>query len=275
MYVIVHQGGALRGAFGAHVIASLMMKRRPDLVLGNSIGAVNGSVAASGRFGALREFWLSVDGKNIIDGISGFLRPSLFGGKGGLLSLAPLRAKLEKYVTLEGLQVPFGAGVVSKRTFEYITLLSDEMKTDEDLVDAIEGSSAIAFIMEPVTIDYQDQQVTVCDAGHRHSIPMIPAHLLPSVTEVDVILCNPIEPQPTEVRKTDGIFDAFAWLLQAMSVTTQAADLNVYYDMAKSGVRVRIFAPPCNLGNMLDTDSATIRRRWYHGGVAAENPVIL
>lgn len=275
MYVIVHQGGALRGAFGAHVIASLMMRRRPDLVLGNSIGAVNGSVAASGRFGALRDFWLSVDGKNIIDGISGFLRPSLFSGRGGLLSLSPLRAKLEKYVTLAGLQVPFGAGVVSKRTFEYITLLSGEMVDDQDLVDAVIGSSAIAFIMEPVTIEHENIPVVVCDAGHRHSIPMIPSHLLTSVTEVDVILCNPIEPQSIEIRKTDGIFDAFAWLLQAMSVTTQAADLSVYYDMARTGVKVRIFAPPCNLGNMLDTDNATIRRRWYHGGVAAENPVIL
>ena len=46
MYVIAHQGGGFKGAFGVPILETLVKERRPDLILGVSVGAINGVLAA-------------------------------------------------------------------------------------------------------------------------------------------------------------------------------------------------------------------------------------
>ena len=93
MYVIALQGGGFKGAFQAPIVKALVRARRPDLILGVSVGAINGVLAAQEDFAILDRIWSSIDDSTPIDGIKGFMSPAIFRGK-ALFHLGPIRQKL-------------------------------------------------------------------------------------------------------------------------------------------------------------------------------------
>lgn len=273
MYVILHQGGAFKGAFGAPVLKGLFEEQKPDLVLGVSVGAVNGVAACAGKWDVLEDLWMGIDDKNPMDGIKGFLRPALLRGK-AIFSLAPLRDKLEEHIRLDQLEVPFGCGAVSRENTEYHTFMSSRMRKNERLIDAVIASSAISALMEPVVMKLRGRNYTWCDGGHLHPVPLLPKWVENRVTKLDIVLTNPIEDDNRPRENVDGLVEAIEWALHAQGVTNQRADLARYRGLAlMKDIPVRVYAPPSELGGMLETDGETIRRRWKTGEEALKNPI--
>lgn len=274
MHVIVHQAGGLKGAFGAPILTDLVAQRKPDLILGASVGALNGVLVACGKADLLKEQYMAIDDTNYLDGIAGLFTPAFFNGK-GLLSTAPIRKKIEKFTSLDSLIVPFGCGAVARENKEHVTFLSEDMKTDDELYDAVQASISIAFLFEPVKFKHRGKMRTWSDAGHKHSVPLIPDSILKKITEIDVILCNPIVPDDEEITKVNGLSASLSWMFDMDTVAIQDADMRAYARYAKSGIDVRVYAPQEGFGSILQADKQVIRRRWKMGEDAIGKPIRL
>jgi len=274
MYVIAHQGGGFKGAFGVPVLEGLVKERRPDLILGVSVGAINGVMAAQNDFDLLRSIWEDIDDGSPLDGIKGFLRPAVFRGK-ALFHLEPIRKKLQKYVALSKLDIPFGCGAVARETDEYVNFMSSRMRSDARLHDAVLASSAIAGIMEPVVMPYKGKTLTWSDGGHLHSIPLLPDEITNKVSQVDIILTAPINHTPKRTDEVNGLLESLEWALHIQNIDIQRRGLHRYQGLTMSqDTVVRIFAPPKSLGGMLKADKETIRWRMYLGRKSLECPVV-
>lgn len=274
MYVIAHQGGGFKGAFGVPILETLVKERRPDLILGVSVGAINGVLAAQNDFNLLREIWEDIDDGSPLDGIKGFLRPAVLRGK-ALFHLEPIRKKLQRHVSLSKLVTPFGCGAVARETDEYINFMSSRMKRDARLHDAVLASSAIAGIMEPIVMPFRGRDLTWSDGGHLHSIPLLPDELTSKVQQVDIILTSPIKQAPKRTDEVNGLLESLEWALHIQSIDIQRRGLRRYRALTLSqDTVVRVFSPPQSLGGMLKADKETIRWRMHLGKRALDKPTI-
>lgn len=274
MHVIVHQAGGLKGAFGAPILTALVEQRKPDYIFGASVGALNGVLVACGRSALLKEQYMAIDDINYLDGITGLFTPAFFNGK-GLLSTAPIRKKIERFTSLNELSIPFGCGAVARENKEHVMFLSENMKSDTELYDAVQASISIAFLFEPVKFRHEGKMRTWSDAGHKHSIPRIPDDIVRKITEIDVILCNPIRPDEDEMTKVDGLAASLSWILDMDTVAIQAADMRTYMRYARGGIDVRVYAPPEGFGSTFQADKKSIRRRWKMGEDMIGHPINL
>ena len=159
-----------------------------DLILGVSVGSINGVLAAQGDLKLMRKFWEDINDKHPILGVKGFLKLAIWRWR-GWFSLSPMVDLLKGHVSLSKLQTPYGCGVVARENSEYYTMLASEMEKDERLWKSIEASAAIAALMEPVLmkVDDDEKPMIMSDGGHRHVLPVPPEE----TTHVDAIFCKP------------------------------------------------------------------------------------
>ena len=161
------------GHLGAHEVGMLraLLERGivPDLVLGTSIGAINGAaVAAEPTVAAVRR---------LADMWTGFERGDVFGGSvlARLGTLARTRTHLHgnegmrrllaaalPVDRIEALQIPFECVAASIET------ASEHWFTSGPIVDAVLASSAVPGILPPVEIDGEH----FLDGGIVNSIPV-------------------------------------------------------------------------------------------------------
>lgn len=269
MYVIVHQGGGFKGAFGVPILRALVEQRKPDLILGVSVGALNGVLAAQQDFDLLERIW------NKVDGVKDFLLPGLARGK-GLYHLEPLRALIDTHVVLKKVVIPFGCGAVARETCVYENFLTQDMRNDRQLRDAVEASSAIAGLMEPVKFRHGGKPKTWSDGGHVHSLPPLPPDVETKVTAVDLILMNPVKSDDRPSTEVDGLMESIEWIIHVSSANLQAQDLNDYQRVVRQrGAKVRIFSPEKDLGGLLDARPKTISSRMDEGRRALQRPITL
>ncbi len=162
-------GGGLLGAHEVGMLAALADAGiRPDLVVGTSIGAINGVfVAASPEAAAsrLESVWRS-------DEVRTVFRSSLFGRLGTLArsgthvhSNVPLRRLLERYLPVrrfDELPVPFQcvAACVERAGSTWFT--------DGPLIPAVLASAAVPGLLPPVRVNGEHH----FDGGLVHSIPV-------------------------------------------------------------------------------------------------------
>ena len=143
---------------------------RPDLIVGTSIGAFNGSVVAAsagaGAIARLTELWTEIAGARLFASGFGqriknlaFMRPAIH-------SSDELRELLEDVhsadAKIEDLDIPFQCVASS------IENASEHWFTDGPLVDALLASSAIPVLLAPVEIDGEH----FYDGGIVNSIPI-------------------------------------------------------------------------------------------------------
>ena len=274
MYVIALQGGGFKGAFQAPIVKALVRARRPDLILGVSVGAINGVLAAQEDFAILDRIWSSIDDSTPIDGIKGFMSPAIFRGK-ALFHLGPLRQKLEKFTSLDKLVIPFGAGSVARETDEYHTLLSSEMTSNDQLWNSVHGSAAIAGLMEPVKMEYNGQLLTWSDGGHKSSIPMIPHDIEELITHADIIMTSPIASTPKKPEEVNGLLESIEWAIHLANKHVQAQGLARYRILRRrQSATIRVFAPEQGLGGLLTANQKTLRWRRKLGYKALRNPTV-
>ena len=161
------------GHLGAHEVGMLraLLERGlvPDLVLGTSIGAINGAAVAadpsSAAVSRLNEVWTRIESSDALGGgIVGRLA-TLARTRTHLHDNAGLRAMLESSLpisTFEELRKPFQCVAACIET------ASETWFSEGPLVDAILASAAVPGILPPVAID----GLHYLDGGIVNSIPV-------------------------------------------------------------------------------------------------------
>ena len=191
-------GGGLLGACEAGMLRALLESGvRPDLVLGTSIGAVNGAAIAADPTvaGALRlcRMWDDVAATGVFGGsLLSRVRTLVTSGT-HLHAADPLRDLLERHLPvqlIEELAVPFQCVAAS------IERAAEHWFTAGPIVPAVLASSAVPGVLPPVEYDGEH----FVDGGIVNSIPVGRALAL-GATRVYVLhvgrLERPLEPPRT------------------------------------------------------------------------------
>ena len=190
-------GGGILGTTQVGMLRALAERGvRPDIVLGTSIGALNGAFVAADPTpqGAerLAEVWREVrrDGAFLENPVRQAARVARY--RTHLLSNAPLRAILDRHLPvdrIEDLQVPFQCVAAS------IEEAGARWFDAGPLTDAVVASCAVPGLFAPVEIDGQHY----LDGGLVHSIPVGRALQL-GATEIYVLQVGRVE-QPLQPPK--------------------------------------------------------------------------
>jgi NTE family protein len=163
-------GGGILGAHEVGMLRALAEREiAPDLILGTSVGAINGALFATdptlGGVDRLRELWLGSDLSELTAGA--IVRRITTLAKSGthLESLEAARARLARALPvqrIEDLVVPFQCVAAS------IERAAEHWFTDGPLVDAVLASCAVPGILPPVKIGDEHY----IDGGIVNSIPV-------------------------------------------------------------------------------------------------------
>lgn len=212
---------------------------RPDLIVGTSVGAVNGAWIAGGRPASdLAQLWRTLRRSDVypVDLLQGFL--GFIGLRDHLVSDGPLRRLLTTHLTFDLMQdapIPFHVVATDVLTGHDVLLSSGSA------VDAVLASAAIPGVFAPVTID----GVELMDGGIANNTPISHAVSL-GADEVWVLstghACGLTKPPRT----------AIAMMLHAFSVAIEERlnlDILEYADR----VDLRVVPPLCPV-NVMPTD---------------------
>jgi NTE family protein len=163
-------GGGLLGAHEVGMLQALLEAGvRPDLVVGTSVGAVNGVVVAEdptpAAVGRLADLWLDLDSSDLFAGSVIGRLSTLARTRTSMHTDQPLRDALTSHLTartFEELRVPFQCVAAS------IEQAAEHWFSAGPLVEAVLASCAVPGLLPPVRVDGQ----TYLDGGLVHSIPI-------------------------------------------------------------------------------------------------------
>ncbi len=163
-------GGGHMGAYEVGMLRALLEQGiRADLIVGTSVGALNGAAIASDptieMVDRLREVWLGVDedrifGGSLLAGAAHFVRSRthMHSNK----SLRDLIGQLVKAESFEDLVVPFQCVAAS------IERAAEHWFSEGPLADAVLASAAVPGVLPPVEIDGEH----FIDGGVVNSVPI-------------------------------------------------------------------------------------------------------
>jgi len=183
-------GGGRLGACEVGMLRALFERRIcPDLIVGTSIGALNGAAVAAEPTAAtidrLEEIWTSLDKSEVFSGTVFSGAANLVRTRTALQSNQPLRTLIERLLpakTFADLAVPFQCVAAS------IERASEHWFSEGPLVDAILASCAVPGILPAVAIDGEH----FIDGGVVNSIPIARAVEL-GATEIFVLHVGRLE----------------------------------------------------------------------------------
>ena len=186
-------GGGVLGATQVGMLRALLEAGiRPDVILGTSVGAVNGAVIAADPSEAgvkgLADLWQSMAESGIFSDTVLARATTPARHRTHLYSPAPFRRQLQAHLpeTFDNLQVPFQCVAAS------IERAGARWFTSGDLPEAVLASCAVPGLLPPVEIGGEH----FLDGGLVHSIPVGRALAL-GATEIYVLHVGRIE-QPLE-----------------------------------------------------------------------------
>ena len=163
-------GGGVLGAAEVGMLQALLEAGiRPDLVLGTSVGALNGALVAAdpgpGVVERLTELWRTATREEIYpDGVLRQVRRAVRTGT-HLHSSEPLRRRIEAELgerTFDDLVIPFQCCAAS------IERAAEHWFTSGRVVDAVVASAAVPGLLEPAEVDGEHY----LDGGIVNSIPL-------------------------------------------------------------------------------------------------------
>jgi len=261
---LVLSGGGLRGAVQLAVIQYLFDKHEYDAIYGVSVGALNGVMVAQKEIDLLFELW------NSIDDLSGFLSPRWYWPFNGLYSMNPMRKKIETYVRLDNVQIPFAAGVVSLESGEYYNLHTKDMKGNKHLWDAIQSSSCIVPMMIPSKIRINGTVHTGVDGGFRNIIPTPESGIF---EHLDIVVCTPLDRMRMSMEKKT--------LSNALNYATRGIEImedevfdrdQMQLKLANIGCGVTLYSPQQDPGPSFEVTKELIEFRIKLGEEAIKHP---
>ena len=156
-----HEVGMLQALFEADV--------RPDLIVGTSVGAINGAMVAADpsrdAITRLERLWMGIGDTDVFGGSIASQVGTFIRTRTHLHTNTPLRRLLHQHLPvrlIEDLTVPFQCVAAS------IEQAGAHWFTSGSVVDAVLASSAIPGLLPPVEIDGEH----FLDGGLVHSIPV-------------------------------------------------------------------------------------------------------
>ena len=163
-------GGGVLGAAEVGMLQALFERGiRPDLVVGTSVGAINGAVVAAdptmNAVDRLREIWADLAAHKVFAGSVLKRLGTLARTRTHLHAREPLRELLLAHLparTFAELTVPFQCVAAS------IERAAERWFSDGALVDAVLASCAVPGLLPPVELDGEHY----VDGGLVHSIPV-------------------------------------------------------------------------------------------------------
>jgi len=163
-------GGGVLGAAEVGMLQALFDRGiSPDLVVGTSVGAINGALVAAdpgpGAVDRLRAVWEELASSQVFAGSVLRRATTLARTRTHLHDPRPLRQLIETHLparTFAELQVPFQCVAAS------IERAAERWFTEGALVDAVLASCAVPGLLPPVEIDGEHH----LDGGLVHSIPV-------------------------------------------------------------------------------------------------------
>jgi NTE family protein len=207
------------GSFGAMQVGMLQALADaevvPDLVVGTSIGAVNGSIVAAGPVGAagrLSRIWNRIDSEEILGrGLIHRVKP-IVTRKNHLYTSDGLRGLVTAYVgdgAIEDLEIPFGAVALE---IDHVTPV---LFRSGPVVSAVLASAAIPGVFAPVERDGRH----FYDGGLISTLPILQALEMGarSAVVLDCMWADQQTPIPSNL--IDAL--AFASLVAARSQGTR------------------------------------------------------
>jgi NTE family protein len=163
-------GGGVLGAAEVGMLQALFERGvRPDLIVGTSVGAINGALVAAdptpSAVDRLRGVWQDLAARRIFAGSVLTRASTLVRTRTHLHPREPLRDLLEDHLavrTFAELRVPFQCVAAS------IERAAEHWFTDGDLIDAVLASCAVPGLLPAVELDGEH----FLDGGLVHSIPV-------------------------------------------------------------------------------------------------------
>jgi len=232
----VLSGGASLGAVEVGMLKTLARRGiRPDLIVGTSVGAVNGAWLA-GHPGAdiagLEQVWGSIRRSTVFpaDLMLGFF--AFAGHRSGLVSQRGLRSLVRRHLTFERIEqapVPLHIVVVEVLTGRDVLLSSGSA------LDAVVASAAIPGVFAPVVID----GVPYMDGGVVSNTPI--SHAVALGADVVWVLCAGYACALTEPPK-----GALAMGLHALTLWWHQQVL-ADVERFESAVELHVLPPLCPL----------------------------
>jgi NTE family protein len=205
----VLSGGGNRGALQIGMLRALLEHRiKPDLVVGCSVGALNGAAVAAdpslGMVGRLQDLWLSLDDDDIFPAgllpstVQLALRGEAIHDNDGLRRVIE---SILPVMTFEALQVPFECVATD------IDAAAEHWFSSGSLVEPLLASAAIPAVLPAVTID----GVRYLDGGIVNDVPVVRAVEL-GATHVYVLHVGSFgRPRPEPRRPLDVAVQAY-WI---------------------------------------------------------------
>jgi len=231
----VLSGGASLGAIQVGMLQALVERDiRPNLIVGTSVGAINGAYVASRGFTAdavdeLTEIWLGMRRGRVfpVEPFSGFL--GFLGARRNLVPAGALRRLITRHVEyerLEDLPTPLHAIACDVLTGREVRLSSGP------LIEAVLASAAIPGIFPPVEFEGR----LLIDGGVANNTPI--SHALD------------LRPSHVYILPTGGPCELTAPPRGALGMLIHATSLLVAQRfvgeaMTLTGSRVTILPPPC------------------------------
>jgi NTE family protein len=294
MKALVLSGGSILGAFQAGAIEKLLRDGFvPDLVVGISVGALNGAFITNfiGEWRNAKKpkvnaqtgetMWQTA-GKELVNFWSKNARKPedliipnanltvslLFGGQfNGIYNPAPLYALIDRTISVINLrheatcQLYMGAVRVGNGEIEYVNQESD------NVIAFIKASPAIPVVLPMVEIDGN----FYTDGGVRDIVPLQKAIEL-GATEIKVIIC-----QSTHLETKNVNTNTLASFVgRAIDILTNEVAVNDLVVDAKDRAKVKsveLIQPPKVLTTIIDNfQSANILEMLEMGSKAAETP---
>ena len=163
-------GGGHNGAYEVGMLRALFEHGiKPNLVVGTSVGAMNGAAVAANpsleTVERLRKVWLTLNEDQIFGGSILAGAANLVRTRTSLHSNASLRSMIEQLLpvtTFEDLKIPFQCVAAS------IERAAEHWFNEGSLIDAILASAAVPGVLPPVEIDGEH----FVDGGIVNSIPI-------------------------------------------------------------------------------------------------------
>lgn len=253
MRALVLSGGAFRGAAQIPVIEHLQTKHDYDYVYGVSVGAINGAMVAQNKVPALRAMWENITNTNE------FIKLKWYWPFKGLYSSAPLRTKIERFISLKDVQTPLGIGVESLTDREYYHLETDSMHTDLELWNSIQASSSIPGFMVSTQLQIDGRTHVGSDGGlyENQHLPIPPPG---DIDIMDLVICTPI--------KFDGI------RREISGDTIREVDIAAL-KYRHPDAAITIYSPTIDLGPSFYANPELISWRLNQGEQMILNPMVL
>jgi NTE family protein len=209
--VLILSGGGAKGAFQAGVIEQLYKKGwEADAVAGISVGALNGSLVATGKAKELPKIWEDLRENQVLKRRGagrtasrfllhkiGIKKPTM-----GYFDNKPLRKKLHTHIGPQ-FTAHYYCGTVNINTGSYQEHKATKGMVPYPFIDPVIASTAIPVVFDPVKIENAHH----IDGGVRHMNPIGQILKDHNPEEVIIITCRNFDLDNNEFKKVKDLVD--------------------------------------------------------------------